>query len=121
MSIWLTTFFSSIKKALVWIKLNIKWIALILCLVFVSVLLLVARKRGKKVDFLLTELATLRAKIQIEKLAAKNDVLVEDLKEIKEKDESVRKEIEKIEITLVGSLENLSTKEIAEKFKELGI
>lgn len=121
MPIWLTSFFSSIKRAFVWIKLNIKWIALILCLIFVSVLLLIARNRGKKIDSLLTELATLKAKIQIEKLAAKNDVLVEDLGALKEKDEKMRKEIEKIEASLSSSLGNLSAKEIAEKFKEIGI
>lgn len=121
MPIWLTTFFSSIKKAFVWVKLNIKWIALILCIIFVSVLLLIARRRGKKIDSLLTELSALKAKVKVEKLAAKNDVLVEDLSELKEKDEKVRKEIEKIEASLKEDLGNLSAKEIAEKFKELGV
>lgn len=107
-------------KAFKWIKVNWKWLLFGLAMVGVTLLALLWRKKNKKIQSLKNEVALLRAKLKLEALAAKNEVLLENLEDLKNKEETVKEEIEAIESELIESIpEDMSTEEIVSRFRDL--
>lgn len=111
-----------IKKAGKWIKRNFKWVLSIAGTVILFILLFSWYSKNKKIRKLENELAILRAKVKLERLSVKYDVLEENLTTLKEEDAAVSADMKKIEDSLTISLSpDMTAAEIAAKFKEIGL
>jgi len=78
--------------------------------------------KNKKIRKLEHELALLRAKVQLEKLAFQYETTVKELNHLKEKDEDIKKKIDAVEKSLTEKLSpDLTMDEIIEKFRSIGI
>lgn len=110
------------KKAGKWIKRNFKWVLSIAGTLILFILLFSWYSKNKKIRKLQNELAILRAKVKLERLAVKYDVLEEDLVGLKAEDAAVSADLKKIEESLNTSLApDMTAAEIVAKFKEIGL
>lgn len=111
------TFFGKSWK---WLKVNWKWVLIGAATVGVVILTIIWFKRNKQIEDLKYKVALLKAKLKLESLAAKNGVLLEDLKKLQEKDKKIKEEIDKIELDLVDRIPNeMTAEEIAQRFRDL--
>ena len=109
-------------KSCNWIKINFKLVLLVTAFILLFLFIFWISNKNKKIRSLENNLRILKAKIDLEKLALKNEVKVEELKELKKENDVVKEELNKIEKNLQEKLENtLSAEEIVKKFKELGL
>jgi hypothetical protein len=93
-----------------------------LAILFFVVLILWWGFKNRKIRGLKNKLATLQAKLQIQKLVGKYDATIDDLKELREKDKKVQKEIVAIEKSLEKKLKpDMTADEIVAEFKKIGI
>ena len=110
------------QKVWTWIKTNVKLLLTILAFVLFFIFFFIFKSKVRTIRRLEGELYATKAKIKLEKIAAKYDVTLVELKDLKKKDKEVEKEIFEIEKNLENKLkEDMTAEEIAEKFRELGI
>lgn len=111
---------SKVKKFFRWIKAHAEWILLAIVTIFIVIICVVWHKKTKLIESLQNDLAILKAKLNIEKIAVKNELLIQDLKDVRKKDAEVQKELDAIEKDLEIRLSNnMSTEEISEAFNKL--
>ena len=112
----------SLSKALTWVKHNLKVVLFALFVILISILVISWGKKNKTIRELELQLAITQAKLKIEGLTVRYNTTIEDLHKLKEKDQKIKEEIEKIEQSLQTKLkDDMTAEEIAEKFKEIGI
>lgn len=110
------------KKIWTWIKTNVKLLLTIIAFVVFFIFFFIFKSKVRTIRRLEGELYATKAKIKLEKIAAKYDVTLVELKELKKKDKKVEEEVSKIEKNLEDKLkEDMTIEEIAEKFREIGI
>jgi len=111
-----------LKKAFSWIGTNSKWLLLAGASIFLAVIGICWYRNKQTIADLKNKVYILQTKMKLDKLAMKNDIMVEDLKDLKEKEASAKEELEKIEEDLKTKLSpTLTIEEIAKKFKELNL
>jgi hypothetical protein len=91
-----------------------------------SILLLILAfawyRKNQRVRKLERELTFLRAKVKMEKLAAKYEVMTEELKDIRKEEAAVEENLVKIETSLKEKLKkDMTAEEIVDKFREIGL
>jgi hypothetical protein len=112
----------ALRKAWKWASRNSKYILFIGLSLLLFILAFAWYRKNKTIRKLEAELVILRAKVKLERLAVKNEVLVEDLNKLKKEDLEVAEEISIIEKSLEERLsKDLTAEEIAQKFRELGV
>lgn len=105
-----------------WVKRNTKYVILILGFIVFFIFFFLFRSKIKKIDSLESKLYEMQARLQIERIAAKNDITVEEIKDLKEKDAAVAREIKAVEDSLKKRLpKDMTAEEIAQKFREVGL
>ena len=111
-----------LRNAWKWTCRNSKYILFVALSLLLFILAFAWYRKNKLIRKLEAELVVLRAKIKLERLAVKNEILVEDLKKLREEDLEVAEELKLIETSLEERLsKDLTAEEIAQKFRELGV
>lgn len=111
--------FSALGKAYNWTKVNSKWVLLSSVALLLMLLIFWWSRKNKKIRSLENALSILQARIKIEKLAVKHDVMIEDLEALKEKDFDLKQELYTIELNLQKKIaEDMTLTEIAEKLNK---
>jgi hypothetical protein len=88
----------------------------------VAVIAFILHYKNKKITELETQLAIKSARLELEQVLLKYRTTLEEIKNLREKDNKVGTELAQIEIQLSKKLsEDLTAEQIAEKFKEIGI
>jgi hypothetical protein len=68
------------------------------------------------------ELSILKTKLKLEKLAVENNIAVQNIADLKEKDKAIRDQLLKIEADLKQELpDDMSEEEIVKNFQALGL
>lgn len=110
---------SWLKKAWSWMGINGKWILLILGSLLLSIIGIGWYRNKRKIEKLKNEVYILQAKLKIEKLSVRNDVLIEDLAELKEKEGPIKEALEKIEKKLNEKVPDMTIEELAKRFQKI--
>lgn len=114
--------FSWLSTAWKWIVANSKWVLLGGLAAGIVFLIILWGRKNNRIRTLQHQLAVLKAKIKLEKLSVKHDVLVEELANLKEEDAVLQAEIEAIKVELENKLvEDMTLEEVAEKLRELSL
>lgn len=112
----------TLSKIWTWITNNVKLVGLIIAVIFLTIFVLWWGAKNRKVRELENALSIANAKLKVERLAIKYNTTMQEIKELKEKDEFVSKELAKIEESLGERLKpNMTAEEIVAKFKEIGL
>jgi len=111
-----------IKKAWKWLTTHTKILFLIIGVILFSVLVIWWGKKNKSIRSLQRKIAYLQTRLKLEKIQMKYDMNMAELAKVREDNDSVREELEKIEEDLSTKLaDDLTAEEIAQKFRELGL
>jgi len=113
---------AALKKAWKWLKNRTKILFLIIGVILLFVLVIWWGRKNKRVRSLQRKIAYLNTKLKLEKIQMKYDMNMEELSAVREQNEHVREDLDKIEKDLSNKIEGeLTAEEIANKFKELGL
>lgn len=116
----LPKFWNKLKNCVNWIKTHSSIILLSFGLILLSSLIFFYQQR--KIKQLQIELAILKAKLKLERLALENETSVNTIADLKEKDKKIEEELKKIEESLKIDLpDDMTEEDIIKKFKELGL
>lgn len=99
--------------------INGKWILLILGSLLLSIISIGWYRNKRKIEKLKNEVYILQAKLKIEKLSVRNDVLIEDLVGLKEKEGPIKEALEKIENKLNEKVPDMTIEELAKRFQKI--
>lgn len=109
------------KKVWEWVKINFRWVLFGLASLALLVLCIWVSSKNRKVRQLETDLAIMKAKLQVDSLAQSYAVATAELATLRKTEKELREKLEKIEVSLRDKLkEDMTTDEILAKFKELG-
>ena len=113
---------ATIKKAWAWSKSNFKLILLGVAVVLFFIFLAWLRGKNKRIKELENTLASLQAKLELERLSLRYNTEINNLTRLKEEDTLLRDKLKAIEDKYVEKVDPLMTaEEIAAKFNEMGI
>lgn len=105
-------------KVYQWLKVHVKLI--LTTFAFGVTFFLHWQAKKNKIKKLKSEIHFLKAKVELEKLAVKYKVMIEELARLKVQDSAVRDDLIKIEKSLMDKLsDDMTIEEIAEKFNQL--
>lgn len=110
----------TVKKVFKWIGTNSKWILFgIASAVFIGFFIWLSGK-NRTIKKLETELALIKAKLQLETLALKYDTTISNLKELQKTEAELDAKLKEIEVGLVESAAaDIPLEELAKRFKDL--
>lgn len=112
---------AKIKNGARLVKAHAKNILLVILSILASIFFIFWFSNKKKVNKLQAEIHIQKAKVELEKLAAKNQVTLNELRELEVQDTVLRGQIREIEDTLAQSLDvSMTAEEIVEAFKRIG-
>ena len=116
----LSKFWAGGKKVCCWIKANSGILLLSGSLLSVTLIVFFCQRRTLRA--LRIELAILKTKLKLEKLAVEKDIAVQNIAALKEKDKEIRDRLLKFEADLKNELpDDMSEEEIVNSFKVLGL
>ena len=116
----LNKFWTGCKSVFYWIKANSG--ILLLSVGLLGVMLIVFFCQRRSLRALRIELAVLKTKLKLEKLAVEKDIAVQNISQLKEKDKEIRDRLGKIEVDLKKDLpDDMSEEEIVTQFTVLGL
>jgi len=110
---------SWLKKAWSWVGINGKWLLLIAGSALLAIIGIGWYKNKKKIEDLKNQVYILQAKLKIEKLAVRHDIMIEDLTKLKEKEGPIKEALEKIEKKLNEKVPDMTIEELAKKFQKI--
>lgn len=110
---------STIKKVFSWIGVNSKWLLLAGVSIILTLFGIGWYRNKNKIEKLKNQVYILQAKLKIEALSVKHDILIEDLATLKEKEGPIKDALEKIEKKLNEKVPDMTIEEIAQKFREI--
>lgn len=108
-----------LKKAWSWLGMNGKWVLLIAGSALLAIIGVGWYRNKRKIEKLKNEVYILQAKLKIEKLAVRHDVMIEDLNELKEKEGPIKEELTKIEKKLNEKVPDMTIEELAKRFQKI--
>jgi predicted Holliday junction resolvase-like endonuclease len=113
---------NKLKKFLIQIKVELLLVLIGMLLLGVVVLASVLHSKNKTVEGLRQQLVLKSAKLDLEKIRLRYNASAEDIKQIREKKEEVKKELEDLQTKYAARLaDSMTAEQIADKFREIGL
>ena len=109
-------------KVWLWVKNNSKVALLVLVSLILFFLCASWYRKNKMIRKLKNDIDILQARIKLEKLAVKHDIMVDELYKLKDEESEIKAELVKIGDSLQNKLSaDMTANEIVDSFKKIGL